>query len=120
MGRARVLRPLGSLAASRWCDVAAAEPALAEAFAKALIRRPIDGIPDSPEGWLMTAARRELLQRERRASVERDPRVLALFDDEAVAPDVGQGRARPERRAGHPQDAQATFQFALGLTTDPR
>ena len=35
----------------------------------------------------MTTARRELLQRERHARVERDPRVLALFDNEAMAPD---------------------------------
>lgn len=73
--------------AYRWRDVAAAEDALSEAFAKALTRWPIDGIPASPEGWLMTTARRDLLQRERHARVERDPRVLALFDDEAVAPE---------------------------------
>jgi predicted RNA polymerase sigma factor len=100
--------------------VAAAEDALAEAFAKALIRWPIDGIPASPEGWLMTAARRELLQRERRARVERAPRVLAFFDDEAVAPNGGPDRAYLELRAGNPQDAQAALQRALGSTSDPR
>jgi predicted RNA polymerase sigma factor len=46
----------------QWRDLAAAEDALSEAFAAALARWPEQGIPDSPEAWLLTVARRELLQ----------------------------------------------------------
>ena len=38
-------------------DIPLAEDALADAFEKALRRWPIDGIPDNPEGWLLTVAR---------------------------------------------------------------
>ncbi len=46
--------------AARSHDIAAAEDALSEAFASALVHWPADGVPDSPEAWLMTAARRRL------------------------------------------------------------
>src|SRR5450755_162346 len=46
--------------AARSHDIAAAEDALGEAFAAALLHWPDDGIPDSPEAWLLTAARRRL------------------------------------------------------------
>jgi len=38
-------------------DVLLAEDALAEAFEQALRRWPADGVPASPEGWLLTVAR---------------------------------------------------------------
>lgn len=38
-------------------DLALAEDALADAFAAALERWPVSGIPDNPEGWLITVAR---------------------------------------------------------------
>lgn len=38
-------------------DIAAAEDALADAFAKALTKWPGDGIPDNPQSWLITVAR---------------------------------------------------------------
>lgn len=40
-------------------DVAAAEDALAEAFAKALEEWPVRGVPDNPQAWLLTVARRK-------------------------------------------------------------
>src|SRR5690348_15685566 len=52
--------------ASRTRDVAAAEDALSEAFAAALADWPKSGIPESPEAWLMTAAKRKLIDRARR------------------------------------------------------
>lgn len=55
--------------ARRWRDLAAAEDALAQAFATALARWPEDGVPSSPEGWLLTAARRNLLQAARHQRV---------------------------------------------------
>lgn len=44
--------------AARTRDVAGAEDALSEAFAAALRKWPSDGIPDNPDAWLLTAARR--------------------------------------------------------------
>src|SRR3954462_3466173 len=41
-------------------DIAAAEDALADAFERALLRWPDDGIPANPEGWLLTVARNRL------------------------------------------------------------
>src|SRR6476659_6763802 len=41
-------------------DIVAAEDALADAFERALVRWPGDGIPANPEGWLLTVARNRL------------------------------------------------------------
>lgn len=38
-------------------DIPLAEDALADAFEQALRRWPADGVPDNPEGWLLTVAR---------------------------------------------------------------
>ena len=45
--------------AARTRDVAGAEDALSEAFAAALDDWPASGVPQSPEGWLLTVARRK-------------------------------------------------------------
>lgn len=79
----------------QWRDVCAAEDALSEAFVSALKTWPRDGVPNSPEAWLLTAAKRNLLVAARRKRLEDDPRVTLLFpelidrpkDDQAV-PDV--------------------------------
>jgi len=47
--------------ASRTQDVAAAEDALSEAFAAALSEWPRNGCPANPEGWLLTVARRKMI-----------------------------------------------------------
>src|ERR1700761_1238003 len=52
--------------ASRTRDVAAAQDALADAFAAALSDWPAHGVPDTPEAWLMTTARRRLIDAARR------------------------------------------------------
>jgi RNA polymerase sigma-70 factor (ECF subfamily) len=54
--------------AARTRDVAAAEDALSEAFASALADWPSDGCPSNPEGWLLTVARRKLIDAARRRS----------------------------------------------------
>ena len=41
-------------------DIASAEDALSDAFERALTRWPEDGVPDNPEGWLLTVARNRL------------------------------------------------------------
>ena len=52
--------------ASRTRDVAAAEDALSEAFASALTNWPLTGCPASPEAWLLTVARRKMIDVARR------------------------------------------------------
>jgi RNA polymerase sigma-70 factor (ECF subfamily) len=51
--------------ASRTHDVAAAEDALSEAFAAALIDWPRNGCPANPEAWLLTVARRKAIDMHR-------------------------------------------------------
>jgi predicted RNA polymerase sigma factor len=54
--------------AMRTRDVAAAEDALSDAFAAALADWPVHGCPANPEGWLLTVARRRLIDMSRRRS----------------------------------------------------
>jgi RNA polymerase sigma-70 factor, ECF subfamily len=56
--------------AARSHDIAAAEDALGDAFAAALKHWPVDGVPDAPEAWLLTTARRRLHDRWRHGQVE--------------------------------------------------
>ena len=51
---------------ARTHDVAAAEDALSEAFAAALATWPVNGCPQNPEAWLLTAARRRMIDALRR------------------------------------------------------
>jgi predicted RNA polymerase sigma factor len=66
--RASYGRLLAYLAA-RCRDVAAAEDALSDAFLAALEAWPRVGVPNRPEAWLLTAARRRLIDAGRRATV---------------------------------------------------
>jgi RNA polymerase sigma-70 factor, ECF subfamily len=52
---------LVALLASRSGDLAAAEDALSIAFARALETWPVRGVPENPEGWLLTVARNRQL-----------------------------------------------------------
>src|SRR2546426_9102204 len=54
--------------AARTRDVAAAEDALSEAFAAALADWPLNGCPSNPEAWLLTVARRKMIDAVRRRS----------------------------------------------------
>jgi len=47
--------------AARTRDVAAAEDALSEAFVAALADWPVNGCPANPEAWLLTVARRKMI-----------------------------------------------------------
>jgi predicted RNA polymerase sigma factor len=58
--------------AARTGDVAAAEDALSEAFASALVDWPRKGCPANPEAWLLTVARRKIIdagRRQRRSEI---------------------------------------------------
>src|SRR5262245_51437843 len=52
--------------AARTRDVAAAEDALSAAFAAALADWPLNGCPSNPEAWLLTVARRKMIDATRR------------------------------------------------------
>jgi len=77
---------------ARTRDVAAAEDALADAFHAALEHWPSEGVPAQPEAWLLTAARRRVIDAARRAQVRRDalPALLAAADEaeEQAVPDA--------------------------------
>ena len=62
--------------AARTRDVAAAEDALSEAFAAALVDWPVNGCPSNPEAWLLTVARRKSIDAVRRRKVS------GVVDDE--------------------------------------
>ncbi len=80
----------------QWRDVCAAEDALSEAFAAALSHWTRTGVPDSPEAWLLTVAKRNLLMRARRVRIEQDPKVLALVEEPLVDP--VNARSIPDQR----------------------
>ncbi len=109
-------------------DVAAAEDALSEAFAAALAEWPSRGCPDKPEAWLLTVARRRLIDgaRHRRVAdaAEDDVRRFVESLDE-VAGDA----AIPDQRlallfaCAHPAidetiRAPLMLQTVLGLDAD--
>ncbi|HET9178462.1 MAG TPA: RNA polymerase sigma factor [Terriglobia bacterium] len=67
-----------------------AEEAMQDAFTAALARWPIQGIPDNPAAWIMTAAHRRLIDYARRARTRREKEEEVLREterDAAVDPD---------------------------------
>ncbi|CAN5702975.1 RNA polymerase sigma factor [soil metagenome] len=72
--------------AARTRDVAGAEDALSEAFAAALVEWPASGIPHAPEAWLLTVARRKLIDAARRRQTgDEAVGTVALLADELSA-----------------------------------
>ncbi|MBZ9963827.1 RNA polymerase sigma factor [Mesorhizobium sp. BR1-1-2] len=72
--------------AARTRDVAAAEDALADAFAAALERWPQTGVPEKPEAWLLAVARRRRVDAvRRRLTSEAGRDHLKLIAEEADA-----------------------------------
>ncbi len=115
--------------AARTRDVAGAEDALAEAFAAALRLWPTDGVPDNPDAWLLTVARRRqtdsLRRRQTRTAGEEH---LMLIADEIEAASA-EGQAIPDRRlalmfaCAHPaiergMRAPLILQTILGMTAE--
>ncbi|WP_118184215.1 RNA polymerase sigma factor [Paraburkholderia phosphatilytica] len=91
---------LVALLAMRTRDVAAAEDALAEAFAAALADWPERGCPANPEAWLMTVARRKAIDGVRHRMVGDDVanQLAILFDELDESADAGNASALPDRR----------------------
>ena len=72
---AALRRSYGKLIAflsARTRDVAGAEDALSEAFAAALAEWPSGGIPNNPDAWLLTVARRRMIDASRRRQTGED------------------------------------------------
>lgn len=115
--------------AARTRDVAGAEDALSEAFAAALRTWPVEGVPDNPDAWLLTAARRKQTDAARRRQVQHAGQEhLQLMGDEleAMADDPS---TIPDRRlvlmfaCAHPAIERSMrtpliLQTILGLTSE--
>jgi RNA polymerase sigma-70 factor, ECF subfamily len=115
--------------AARTRDVAGAEDALSEAFAAALRTWPVDGVPDNPDAWLLTAARRRQTDaaRQRQTRKTGEEHVRLISDEiEAMAHDQN---AIPDRRlalmfaCAHPaiepgMRTPLILQTILGLTAE--
>lgn len=72
--------------AARTGDVAGAEDALGDALVAALKAWPASGVPDRPEAWLLTVARRRILDRQRSQTTAEAHRAhLVLLDEERQA-----------------------------------
>ncbi len=74
---------LVALLAARTRDVAGAEDALADAFAAALDAWPASGVPENPEAWLLSVARRKWIDahRRRRTAQEATSHLLLLAEE---------------------------------------
>src|SRR5262249_4104071 len=76
--------------ARRYGDLDVAEEAAAEAFATAVARWPIDGVPPNPGAWLTTTANRKAIDRLRRENKRddkhREARMLYYRDDDPPEP----------------------------------
>jgi len=73
-----------AILAARTGDIARAEEALAEAFARALETWPLRGVPDRPEAWLLTVARNTAANAAARAGQRLAAPVEAADDLEAA------------------------------------
>jgi RNA polymerase sigma-70 factor (ECF subfamily) len=80
-GEPSVAEQLAAVSADAWDHIAVtltrltgdrelAEDCVQDAFARALVRWPVDGVPGKPMAWLMTTARNRAMDRARRALVE--------------------------------------------------
>ena len=87
-----------ALLGTRTRDVAGAEDALSDAFATALAEWPLGGCPANPEAWLLTVARRKLIDRARkRKHGESVAEQLLVLTDELVD-HAAEAAAIPDQR----------------------
>lgn len=111
--------------AARTRDVAAAEDALSEAFAVAMTEWTRNGCPANPEAWLLTVARRKMIdlsrRRHRGEAANAQWRLLAEgLDAAAVAPEIPDHRLALLFACAHPAidagiHASLMLQAVLGL-----
>jgi RNA polymerase sigma-70 factor, ECF subfamily len=92
-----------AILATKSNDVSAAEDALSDAFSDALIHWQRSGIPDNPEAWLLTTARRKRLDGFRRETIQQ--RVLEQVGIAIAADESGRNKLTHERGS----DSTITF-----------
>jgi len=88
-----------ALLAARTRDVAAAEDALADAFAAAISAWPRGGVPDNPEAWLFAAAKRKLIDASRRKRTANEGEAQLVLNVEELEAETAAGDM-PDRRLG--------------------
>ena len=109
-------------------DIDLAEEAVQDAFAVAVQRWPIDGLPASPPGWIITTARNRAIDRLRRegSREDRHAQAMALVHNREPSPDeeaaVRDDQLRLIFTCCHPALAPAaqvalTLRLLGGLTT---
>ena len=84
--------------AARTHDVAVAEDALSEAFLSALADWPRNGCPANPEGWLLTVARRKVIDAARRHSTTEAASVELEILAEGLEAAAAESAEIPDRR----------------------
>jgi RNA polymerase sigma-70 factor, ECF subfamily len=115
--------------AARTRDVAGAEDALSEAFAAALRTWPVDGVPDNPDAWLLTAARRRQTDAARRSQTRKAGEEELRLIGDAMEALADERDAIPDRRlalmfaCAHPAIERSMrtpliLQTILGLTAE--
>ena len=113
--------------AARTRDVVGAEDALAEAFASALKTWPETGVPDNPDAWLLTVARRRQTDAMRRRQTRNAGEVHIQLMTEELEQASANPEVIPDRRlalmfaCAHPDiepgmRAPLILQTILGLT----
>ncbi|GAA3882460.1 sigma factor-like helix-turn-helix DNA-binding protein [Saccharothrix violaceirubra] len=107
----------------RFGDLDVAEEAAAEAFATAVERWPVAGVPPNPGAWLTTTANRKAIDRLRRESRRDDKHgeALTVHDDDAPVGAIDDDRLRLVFTCCHPalaMDARValTLRMVGGLT----
>ena len=106
-------------------DIDLAEEAVQDAFTKALVRWPQEGVPPSPAGWIITTARNRALDHLRREATRdaRQSAAMQMLEQEAVEEhDVRDERLRLIFTCCHPALASEvqialTLRLLGGLTT---
>jgi RNA polymerase sigma-70 factor (ECF subfamily) len=117
---------LVAILSARTRDIAASEDALADAFARALERWPVDGVPDRPEAWLLSVARNRTLDAWRHSRVQDEATQTLLLLNDEIGDEADRAGAVPDERlrllfvCAHPAiDAAARaplmLQTVLGL-----
>jgi RNA polymerase sigma-70 factor (ECF subfamily) len=112
---------LVAMLAARTRDVAGAEDALAEAFAAALAEWPARGVPRTPEAWLLTVARRKLIDSARkRATADAGADVVQLLSEAEPEAEIPDQRLRLMFACAHPAIDEAVrapliLQVVLGF-----
>jgi RNA polymerase sigma-70 factor, ECF subfamily len=98
-GEPSVAEQLAAVSADAWDHIAVtltrltgdrelAEDCVQDAFARALVRWPVDGVPGKPMAWLMTTARNRAMDRARRALVEAEKLRLIARQTAREPPDL--------------------------------